>query len=106
MHVHRLFSTQPPFVPSSKICEPATPASNAFLDLDGDCLSDIFLMCKSKYSNDRSFQIWKNREQAGFVFAGEWALPSGAGAISFADMGGSFCRMIRKLCFATDGADH
>lgn len=35
----------------------------------------------------RSFQIWTNNKSRGYDFAGEWDLPDGTGAISFADMG-------------------
>jgi integrin alpha FG-GAP repeat containing protein 1 len=48
--------------------------------------TDLFVMCESANSK-RSFQIWTNRKKAGFHFAGEWELPSGTGAITFADMG-------------------
>lgn len=43
-------------------------------------------MCESVASK-RSFQVWKNRKNAGFHFAGEWDLPAGSGAVTFADMG-------------------
>jgi hypothetical protein len=48
--------------------------------------ADLFLMCERSGSK-RSFQIWRNRKAAGFHLAGEWDLPAGAGAVTFADMG-------------------
>lgn len=75
----------PPFDPLASMCELAMPASHAFVDLDGDCLADVFLTCKGRHSNAASFQVWRNTGH-GYVFGGEWKLPEGAGAISFADM--------------------
>jgi len=43
-------------------------------------------MCESANSK-RSFQVWTNKKKAGFHYAGEWELPSGTGAVTFADMG-------------------
>lgn len=48
--------------------------------------TDLFLMCENSGSK-RSFQVWRNRKAAGFHLAGEWDLPAGAGAVTFADMG-------------------
>jgi integrin alpha FG-GAP repeat containing protein 1 len=51
-------------------------------------LTDIFLTCQGLGgTGERSFQIWTNNKGEGYNFAGEWDLPEGAGAISFADIG-------------------
>lgn len=77
----------PPFTPLDRMCELASPASHAFVDIDGDCLADVVLTCKGRHSSESSFQVWRNTgHQQGFVFGGEWKLPDGAGAITFADM--------------------
>lgn len=50
--------------------------------------TDLFLTCEDpRDPTKRSFQVWLNNKNRGFVFAGEWKLPPGAGAITFADMG-------------------
>ncbi len=98
-----------PLQPASDVCQLANPHSNAFIDMDGDCLAgeslpprdgvqtylwycillDIFLTCEggAGLRKTKSFQIWRNDPALGFKLAGEWQLPDGAGAISFADMG-------------------
>lgn len=101
-------STDLPFNQPEKLCTLAEPHSNAYIDLNGDCLpgkqrlahfvlilterslslTDIFLTCQGfGGTGERSFQIWTNNKSEGYHFAGEWDLPEGAGAISFADMG-------------------
>jgi hypothetical protein len=78
---------------ASKVCQLANPHSNAFVDLDGDCLADIFLHCKDAYTGDATYQIWLNRKEKGYVLAKEGRLPKGAGQVTFADMGQlSLCR--------------
>lgn len=63
------------------------PHSNAFIDLDGDCLADVFLVCESSNSpNTLTYQIWTNAKSSGFQLAQTGSLPAGAGQISFADM--------------------
>lgn len=99
------FRTDLPFNQPDKLCDLAEPHSNAYIDLNGDCLPgmrhdrllapplicfriDIFLVCREFGGlGARSFQIWTNNKTEGYDFAGEWDLPDGAGAISFADMG-------------------
>ncbi|KAL7415849.1 hypothetical protein BDY24DRAFT_380292 [Mrakia frigida] len=71
---------------ASKVCTLANPHSNAFVDLDGDCLADVFLHCTDNYSGDSSFQIWLNRKEKGYVLAKEGRLPKGTGQVTFADM--------------------
>ncbi|KAJ3074923.1 hypothetical protein HDU98_009801 [Podochytrium sp. JEL0797] len=70
---------------ATPICTFSTPHSNAFLDLNGDCLADIFVTCTEGTRN--FFQVWINSRDAGFSLAIEQDLPSDPhGAISFADM--------------------
>ncbi|KAL7335883.1 hypothetical protein PS15p_201296 [Mucor circinelloides] len=68
-------------------CTWANPHSNAFVDLDGDCLADLVFVC-SKSSGSKSIQIWSNRRDKGFALSHEADLPSGAGPLSFADIDG------------------
>lgn len=68
-------------------CTWANPHSNAFVDLDGDCLADLVFVC-SKSSGSKLIQIWTNRRDQGFVLSHEADLPSGAGPLSFADIDG------------------
>lgn len=74
-------------------CPFPSPHSNAYIDLDGDCLADLFLTCGSgeKESNDLvSYQIWRNDKASGkFVLSRKAALPKGTKSIGFADMGQS-----------------
>ncbi|KAJ7581491.1 hypothetical protein C8J56DRAFT_833576 [Mycena floridula] len=82
---NQLFNiTAPPFT-SLPQCTLANPHSNAVVDLDGDCLADIFLICTDA-SGKKSYQIWINHKLSGFGLALKGDLPDGVGAISFADM--------------------
>jgi integrin alpha FG-GAP repeat containing protein 1 len=69
----------------SQKCEPVHPHSNAFIDLNGDCLADIFIVCKKQ--SKTVFQVWVNQKSRGFTKALEQDLPDGAGPITFADIG-------------------
>ncbi|KAH7914077.1 hypothetical protein BJ138DRAFT_1144581 [Hygrophoropsis aurantiaca] len=73
----------PPF--NGVQCTLANPHSNAVIDLNGDCLADVFLVCDDG-SGGKTFQIWVNNKDAGFSLAQQGALPSGTQAISFADI--------------------
>jgi integrin alpha FG-GAP repeat containing protein 1 len=73
-----------PFHPPTSVCEISHPHSNAFLDLDGDCLADLFLLCN--HNGKKSFQIWVNQKSEGFRLHSTVDLPQGVGQISFADM--------------------
>ncbi|KAJ2181703.1 hypothetical protein GGF45_001373 [Coemansia sp. RSA 551] len=78
-----LFELQP-FVSdenSTKMCQPASPHSSAFVDLNGDCLADLFIVCQG----NEEYQIWLNSD-TGFVYSQTGKLPSSAGPVSFADM--------------------
>ncbi|KAL4065217.1 hypothetical protein J3A83DRAFT_4360504 [Scleroderma citrinum] len=66
-------------------CTLASPHSNAVIDLNGDCLADLFLVCEED-SAKQSFQIWVNNKDSGFTLAQYEPLPSGVQAISFADV--------------------
>ena len=73
-----------------KFCKLSIPHSNAFVDLDGDCLADLFLTCADGSNPARvtSFQIWTNKKSAGFQLSARLEAPSGVGAISFTDVDG------------------
>ncbi|KAJ2385581.1 hypothetical protein GGI05_004654 [Coemansia sp. RSA 2603] len=66
---------------TTAMCRPATPHSSAFVDLNGDCLADLFVVC----DGNEEYQIWTNSD-AGFVFSQSGKLPSNAGPVTFADM--------------------
>jgi len=66
-----------------ELCKFSLPHSNAFIDLDGDCLSDLFVTCEGG-----TYEIWKNTVDKGFVFSKSGKLPDNVGPISFADMDG------------------
>jgi integrin alpha FG-GAP repeat containing protein 1 len=74
------------FVDQKQICTISHPHSNAFVDLDGDCVADIFLTCIEKDSDKKSFQIWINQLEKGFVMKNSGILPDGVGQVGFADM--------------------
>ncbi|KAI7834432.1 hypothetical protein BX661DRAFT_139245 [Kickxella alabastrina] len=63
------------------MCSPASPHSSAFVDLNGDCLPDLFLVCHG----NEEYQIWTN-SKTGFEYSQTGKLPSNAGPVSFADM--------------------
>ncbi|CAO1616755.1 unnamed protein product [Sympodiomycopsis kandeliae] len=79
-------------------CELADPHSSAFIDFNGDCMADLFLVCAPKGGESRQkFQIWtatrpdaqssKNETNFnGFTFSRSGYLPPLAGSLSFADM--------------------
>ncbi|KAJ2711864.1 hypothetical protein H4R19_003045 [Coemansia spiralis] len=78
-----LFGLQPLDVPANgtAMCRPSSPHSSAFVDLDGDCLADLFIVC----AGNEEYQIWTNGP-SGFTYSQTGKLPSGAGPVSFADM--------------------
>ncbi|GAA6012102.1 hypothetical protein JCM11491_001751 [Sporobolomyces phaffii] len=90
-------------------CQSPTPHSNQFLDLDGDCLADVFVTCLGGDKNDDPdrlrYEIWINEkpdpnvdsrdgddvvldeERRGkFVWKRGGDLPVGTRSVSFADM--------------------
>ncbi|KAJ1662166.1 hypothetical protein IW140_006035 [Coemansia sp. RSA 1813] len=66
---------------TTEMCKPASPHSNAFVDLDGDCLADLFIVCEG----GEEYQIWRN-SGTGFEYSQNGKLPSNAGPVSFADV--------------------
>ncbi|KAJ6620330.1 hypothetical protein B0H10DRAFT_2163572 [Mycena sp. CBHHK59/15] len=66
-------------------CSLANPHSNAVVDLDGDCLADVFLVCDNGHGG-KTYQIWVNNKTDGFSLALQGSLPSGVQAVSFADV--------------------
>lgn len=48
---------------------------------------DLFLVCKGSQPGQLQYQIWLNDKTGSFVYSQGGQLPSGAGAMSFADMG-------------------
>lgn len=39
-----------------------SPHSSAFIDLDGDCMSDLFLTVEDTSSGRKYYEIWLRRE--------------------------------------------
>lgn len=80
-------STDLPFKESLN-CRFPDPHFNAFIDLNGDCLADVFLTCQDGESSDRlSYQIWTNDKDGQFSLARKGDLPRGTKSVGFADMG-------------------
>ncbi|KAL4399692.1 hypothetical protein ACI68E_004075 [Malassezia pachydermatis] len=69
-------------------CQLAHPHSSAHVDMNGDCLADLFLVCQGPLSSRLSYQIWTARidEPRTYDLARAGDLPPGTGALSFADM--------------------
>lgn len=75
-------------------CEMADPHSSAFIDLNGDCMADLFLVCAPQGGESRQqYQIWtatrptsKKDDFHGYTYSRSGYLPPYAGALSFADM--------------------
>ncbi|SPO21234.1 uncharacterized protein UTRI_00711 [Ustilago trichophora] len=78
----------------SPACKLASPHSSAFVDLNGDCLADLFLVCSEEtfLSTKLTYQIWtavkpnSKGEGSGFKLASTGELPPGTGALSFGDI--------------------
>ncbi|GAA5911051.1 hypothetical protein JCM6882_006862 [Rhodosporidiobolus microsporus] len=85
-------STSP--TPGTFSCKFPSPHFNSFIDLDGDCLADLFFMCEKEGGRDGEveYQIWGNRKTdregngGGFVYKRGGKLPKGTRSVSFADM--------------------
>ncbi|KAF9265836.1 hypothetical protein L218DRAFT_956809 [Marasmius fiardii PR-910] len=75
--------TNAPF--HGKQCKISHPHSNAVIDLNGDCLADVFLVCEDGRGG-KYFQIWVNHKKDGFSLAQEHPLPTGTLQVSLADM--------------------
>ncbi|EKM56033.1 uncharacterized protein PHACADRAFT_257056 [Phanerochaete carnosa HHB-10118-sp] len=65
-------------------CKLSNPHSNAAVDLNGDCLADLFLLCDN--GRDKQFQIWVNNKDDGFSLAQVGNFPRGFQTVSFADI--------------------
>ncbi|OBZ83458.1 T-cell immunomodulatory protein [Choanephora cucurbitarum] len=86
---------------ASDRCRWANPHSNAFVDLDGDCLADLVFVC------DGSIQIWTHQRQQGFSLAHEASLPTGAGPLTFSDIDGDgSIDIVFPVCEAKDCSIH
>ncbi|KAJ7168406.1 hypothetical protein C8R43DRAFT_984269 [Mycena crocata] len=79
-----LFDVVDPLFKGSQ-CTLANPHSNAVVDLNGDCLADVFLLCDDGHGG-KKYQIWVNNKADGFSLALEGAMPSGVQTMSFADV--------------------
>ncbi|TFK25799.1 hypothetical protein FA15DRAFT_668127 [Coprinopsis marcescibilis] len=66
-------------------CKLLNPHSNAVVDLNGDCLADVFLVC-DEGSGKKSYQIWINNKDEGFSLSQNGDLPSGVQSITFTDV--------------------
>ncbi|KAF9583315.1 hypothetical protein BGW38_009764 [Lunasporangiospora selenospora] len=69
-------------------CTLSDPHSSAFVDLNGDCLADIFLTCYDAAKDQHSYIVYVNKKEQGFEFAVSGLLPAGAGQVTFADIDG------------------
>ncbi|WFD04112.1 hypothetical protein MOBT1_002815 [Malassezia obtusa] len=69
-------------------CQLAAPHSSAFVDLNGDCLADLFLVCATQDPAQYTYQIWTARKDGAlqYYLAQTGDLPRNAGPLSFADM--------------------
>ena len=63
----------------------ASPHSNAFVDINGDCLSDLVVVTQD--TNNQVLEIFINTPGPNFVASDTVPLPIGAGQISWADIG-------------------
>jgi integrin alpha FG-GAP repeat containing protein 1 len=62
----------------------ASPHSNAFVDITGDCLPDLVVF--SELNEIKKMELWINTGTA-YVLNQTYPLPQGAGQVSFADFG-------------------
>lgn len=94
------FITKPLLLDSKgpEVCRLAHPHSSAFVDLNGDCLADLFFFCQDEKTRKLFIQIWtanlvldyavQHSLESGdhYTFAHQYDLPPGAGQVSFSDM--------------------
>ena len=81
-----------PFPSQTELNPLAKPHSNAFVDINGDCLADLVIFSLNSTTGTKVMEIWTFNEN-------QWnldrliPLPEGAGQVSFADFGAStsFC---------------
>ncbi|CAJ0845551.1 7606_t:CDS:10 [Entrophospora sp. SA101] len=74
-----------------KGCRLSEPHSNAFIDLNGDCLSDLFLTCEENF-RETSYQIWVNTKDHGYVLTRYGELPTYADGDGTIDMVFPVCK--------------
>jgi hypothetical protein len=87
-------------VPTTEAQQPlAIPNSNAFVDINGDCISDLVVVSQNPETNAKTLEIWLNRKSKGFVLDTTYELPLGTGQVSFADF--STLHLIRSTVQAT-----
>ncbi|KAI9297650.1 hypothetical protein K502DRAFT_300520 [Neoconidiobolus thromboides FSU 785] len=72
-----------------EMCLFSSPHSNGFIDMDGDCLADLFIVCEEKDSS-KKYQIWKNQvtmndNEASFKLIKSDKLPKNINMIKFSD---------------------
>ncbi|KAI0081457.1 hypothetical protein K474DRAFT_1613628 [Panus rudis PR-1116 ss-1] len=67
-------------------CTLSNPHFNAAVDLNGDCLADLFLVCGEQGSNDKYYQIWVNNKDDGFYLAQLGRFPKGFQSVTFSDV--------------------
>lgn len=67
-------------------CFLPNPHSSAVIDLDGDCLADLFLLCRDPSSDAPTYQIWLNDAHGGWKLSRIGSLPKGTGMISWGDI--------------------
>ncbi|KAJ6523586.1 hypothetical protein B0H19DRAFT_972767 [Mycena capillaripes] len=79
-----LFNVADPLFKGAQ-CKLASPHSNAVVDLNGDCLADVFLLCDDGRGGN-TYQIWVNKKADGFSLALQGSMPSGVQSVSFADV--------------------
>jgi len=60
-------------------CVPKDPHSNAFVDINGDCIPDLVLFCGNE------IQIWINKKN-GFVLGYKNTMPEYSGQVTFVDI--------------------
>ncbi|KAH8995858.1 hypothetical protein EDB86DRAFT_2920938 [Lactarius hatsudake] len=75
--------TDAPF--SGAQCRISNPHSNAAVDLNGDCVADIFLVCDDG-TGRKYFQVWVSDPSEGFTLTQHGSLPAGTQSVVFADM--------------------
>ncbi|CAO3685637.1 unnamed protein product [Umbelopsis vinacea] len=84
-------------VKDSGNCVWSSPHSNAFVDLDGDCLADLVFTCTGS-NGQKSVQFWINNRNQGFKMVQQANLPNGADGdgsidILFPVCSGSSCQI-------------
>ncbi|KAL6065865.1 Integrin alpha N-terminal domain-containing protein [Balamuthia mandrillaris] len=96
----------------SKLQPLAAPRFNAFVDLDGDCASDLYVTATGETSNEEEqaqsgnslIEIWENKKGSFVRRQGKgFELPDGAGQPLFADMNGDgTIDIVYPICIPTN----